>query len=137
MSCVIDNTNSIELRSDPSVFVAADGQPYNQKRDNRSRLLITKSRTACFTVNPEDFIRLELSFVNEVESVFVEPAPRRTGFHVFTIVNERDPEVRAKIYGHEQAIMDEFKNVEFDFRIIARRNRPLTDIITGLGNPTR
>ncbi len=80
-------------------------------------------------------IRLEMSLVPEVESVFVEPAPRKDGYHVFTIVNERNPDVRAKIYGREQAIMDEYKNLGFDFRIIARRNRDLADIITGLGAP--
>jgi hypothetical protein len=88
-----------------------------------------------FRINPEDLIRLEMSFVAEVESVFVESAPRRAGFHVFTIVNERNPDVRSQIYRREQAIMDEFKNLEFDFRIIARRNRDIKDIITGLGEP--
>jgi hypothetical protein len=67
--------------------------------------------------------------------VFVESAPRRDGFHVFTIVNERDPEVRTQIYRREQAIMDAYKNLEFDFRIIARRNRDLKDVVTGLGEP--
>jgi hypothetical protein len=88
-----------------------------------------------FSVNPEQLIGLEMSFVAEVESIFVEPAPRRTGFHVFTIVNEKDPSVRAQIYKREQAIMDEYKNLEFDFRIIARRNRELSDIISDLGEP--
>jgi hypothetical protein len=86
-------------------------------------------------INPEDLVRLEMSFVSEVESVFVEPAPRRTGFHVFTVVNERDPSVRAKIYAREQEIMDECKGTDFDFRIIARRNRDLKDVLTGLGDP--
>jgi hypothetical protein len=137
MVCVIDNSGSVDLRPNPCVFVSAtsDGKPINKKLDSDSRGVRTTGRSAVFTVNAEDLVRLEMSSVDEVESVFVEPAPRRAGFHVFTIINERNPDVRAKIYRCEQAIMDEYKNLEFDFRIIARRNRDLKDIITDLGAP--
>src|ERR1035437_356047 len=115
MVCVIDNSGSVELRPNPCLFVNAksDGQPINkkiEKVDSDSRALRATGRSARFTVNPEDLVRLQMSSVEEVESVFVEPAPRRTGFHVFTIVNERNPDVRAKIYRCEQSIMDEYKN---------------------------
>lgn len=136
MVCVIDNSGSVELKPNPCVFVNAksDGQPITKKLDSGSRMVHATGRSA-FTVNPEDLVRLQMSSVAEVESVFVERAPRRAGFHVFTVVNERNPQVRAKIYEREQAIMDEYKNLEFDFRIIARRNRDLKDIITDLGAP--
>lgn len=132
MVCLIDNMGSVELRPNPCVFLT-DGKPVNQKLD--SGALCIKGRSAVFTVSEEDLIRLQMASVPEVEAVFVEAAPRRTGFHVFTIVNERNPEIRAKIYKREQAIMDQHKNLEFDFRIIARRNRDLAELVTGLGEP--
>ena len=137
MVCLIDNSGSVELRPNPCVFVNAksDGEPVTKKLDSDSGSLFIKGRSAVFTVNAEDLVRLQMSSIKEVEAVYVEPAPRRTGFHVFTIVNERNAEVRAKIYEREQAIMDEYKYLEFDFRIIARRNRDLTDLVSGLGSP--
>jgi len=136
MVCLVDNSGVVELRPDPAVFITAesDGRPTSKKFDNYAGVCI-KGRSAVFTVNAQDFVRLKMSSLDEVESVFVEAAPRRSGFHVFTIVNERNPEVRGKIYEREQAIMDEYKNLEFDFRIIARRNRDLNELITGLGEP--
>jgi|ERR1700733_4355043 len=138
MSCATDHIyNVIEVRNDTamSFCVATDGKTYNQKRNTWSQWQTTKSSPAHFTVDPSDFIGLEMSLVDEVESVFAEPAPRKIGFHIFTVVNDRQPEIRAKIYAREQAIMDQFSNLEFDFRIVARRGRPLQDIISGLGDP--
>jgi hypothetical protein len=131
--CPITN-NSADFVLDASVCLNTPTPGEAQKRLRNDSQLRSQSYTK-FSINPEELIRLEMSFVADVESVFVEPAPRRAGFHVFTIVNERNPDVRAKIYKREQAIMDEFKNLEFDFRIIARRNRDLRDIVTGLGEP--
>jgi hypothetical protein len=113
----------------------SNGVPIARKFDSNSRGLFAKARPSALTVNPQDLICAEMAVVPQVESVFVESAPRRDGFHVFTIVNERDPEVRTQIYRREQAIMDAYKNLEFDFRIIARRNRDLKDVVTGLGEP--
>ena len=137
MVCVIDNRSSVEFRPNACGFINAksDGQPVSNKLGSDSGGMVIKGRSATFTINAEDLVRLSMSSVQEIEAVFVEPAPRRTGFHVFTIVNERNPEVRAKIYEREQAIMDQYKTLEFDFRIIARRNRDMTDLITGLGDP--
>jgi hypothetical protein len=134
MSCQITNGSAAYLSLDGVVCLNTPQPGQAQKRLRNDAQLRGQSYTK-FTINPEALIRLEMSFVAEVEAVFVERAPRRAGFHVFTIVNERNPDVRAQIYRREQAIMDEFKNVEFDFRIIARRNRDIKDIITGLGDP--
>jgi hypothetical protein len=134
MLCPITNNSAAYLSLDGVVCLNTPLPGEVQKRLRNDSQLRIQSYTK-FRINPEDLIRLEMSFVPEVESVFVEPAPRRGGFHVFTIVNERDPDVRARIYRREQAIMDEYKNMEFDFRIIARRNRDLKDIVSGLGEP--
>jgi hypothetical protein len=133
MLCPITNS-SADVVLDSSICLNIPSEVIAQKRLRNDSQLRAQSYTK-FRINPEELIRLEMSFVPEVESVFFEAAPRRTGYHVFTVVNERDPEVRAKIYKREQAIMDEYKNLEFDFRIIARRNRDLDDITTGLGAP--
>jgi len=132
MLCPITNESTAYLSLDGMVCLSSPGKI--QKKVHNDSQLRSQTYTK-FRVNPADLIRLEMSLVPEVESVFVEPAPRKDGYHVFTIVNERNPDVRAKIYGREQAIMDEYKNLGFDFRIIARRNRDLADIITGLGAP--
>lgn len=131
--CPVTN-NSTGFVLDGSVCLNTPSPGEAQKR-LRNDLQVRSQSHSKFSVNPEQLIGLEMSFVAEVESIFVEPAPRRTGFHVFTIVNEKDPSVRAQIYKREQAIMDEYKNLEFDFRIIARRNRELSDIISDLGEP--
>lgn len=71
----------------------------------------------------------------EVEKVFVE-WDRESGqaYHVITVINLRDPEVRAKVYAREQAIMDAFHNVDFSFRVISRMNRNLSEAVDNVGN---
>jgi len=83
-------------------------------------------------VNPEVFIGLELSLVPEVESVFVERGNGKE-LRVLSIVNERDPAIRATIYAREQAIIHAYPDLVFDFNIIARRNRDLKDVVTEAG----
>ena len=84
----------------------------------------------------EQYIANELSMVSEVESVFVEcDGDPGKGYSVITVINERDPNIREKIYAREQVIMDEFPKIDFSFSVISRMNRPLADIITPVGNP--
>lgn len=82
----------------------------------------------------EYFVGMEFSMVPEVESVFVE-SDKENGkaYHVISIINARDPEVRAKVYLREQAIMDEFPGVDFNFRVICRMNRNLSDVVNQVG----
>src|SRR5437868_5334861 len=105
MLCQITNGCSAYLSLDGAVCVNTPSPGEINKRLNNDAQLRGQSYTK-FRVNPEALIGLEMSFVPQVESVFVEPAPRKAGFHVFTIVNDRDPKVRAQIYQREQAIMD-------------------------------
>jgi hypothetical protein len=84
-----------------------------------------------FVMNPAQFIGWEFALVDEVERVYVQCEDRE--FQVSVIVNERDPQVRRKIYAREQALMDELPNADFDFHIIARGNRDLTDTLSDYG----
>ena len=88
------------------------------RSDNKLNLLIT----------PEDFIGLELSLIPQVERVFVSREENGKGFKVLTIVNDRDPELRTKIYMREQAIIEAWPNFDFDFHVTARMNRASEEI---------
>lgn len=85
-------------------------------------------------VRPEDFIWLELSIVAEVERVFVER--RGNAFQVMTIVNDRSPELRKRIFAREKAIIDEWSQYEFDFDILTRMNYDLKDLVTTYDKPS-
>jgi hypothetical protein len=81
-----------------------------------------------------DFIGFEMSFVPEVETVFLHRSEESArDMRVLVVVNNRDPKVRTEIYKREQAIMDELPLAEFDFHILARENRPLGEIVTDAG----
>ena len=82
----------------------------------------------------EDFIGYELIMIPEVEYVFVEKDVDES-YVVSTIVNERDFEVRSRIYDRELAIFDAHPGIEFEFNVISRRNRPLEQIITSNTKP--
>lgn len=80
------------------------------------------------------FIGHELTLISEVEHVFVnQEDDDGKVFRVTVIVDARDSKVRASIYQREQAIMDELKDFDFDFHIIAREGRPLEELITDAG----
>jgi hypothetical protein len=84
-------------------------------------------------INIEDFVGLELSLVHEVEQVFVQRQDNKKEFKVLTVVNERDPAVRTRIYAREREIIDNYPNFDFDFHIVARMNRDIQQIANGAG----
>ncbi|MGA3322940.1 MAG: hypothetical protein ABSF45_00570 [Terriglobia bacterium] len=82
----------------------------------------------------ETFIGLELSLVPQVETIFVRSdSETGKGYTVITVINERDPHVRALVYAREQAIMDEARGIEFSFRVVSRMNRDLSSLIDNVG----
>ncbi len=83
--------------------------------------------------NPDAFIGLELSLVPEVESVYVDLPQQSKTVRVITIINERNPAARERIYRREQAIMDAFQALDFDFRVIVRKNRDLAEVVDQVG----
>jgi hypothetical protein len=85
-------------------------------------------------VRPEDFIWLELSMVPEVERVFVER--RGEAFQVMTVVNDRSPELRRRIFAREKAVIDELQQYDFDFDILTRMNHSLEDLVSMCDKPS-
>ncbi|HVB98593.1 MAG TPA: hypothetical protein VNJ12_04580 [Candidatus Dormibacteraeota bacterium] len=85
-------------------------------------------------IRPEDFIWLELSIVPEVERVFVER--RGSAFQVMTVVNDRSPELRRRIFAREKAIIDDLSQYEFDFDLLTRMNCDLEDLVTTCDRPS-
>jgi hypothetical protein len=101
-----------------------------------------KNRLHWFDVEPssrflrsfDSFIGMELSIVPEVESVFVKSDNENgKGYTVLTVIDERDPTIRAKIYAREEAIMDAALGIDFSFRVVSRMGRDLRDVIDDAG----
>lgn len=75
----------------------------------------------------KEFLCMELSIVPEVEKVYAT----RQGdvMHIYTVVDKFDASVREKIYDREVEIIDEFSYLDFDFNVISRRGRKLSDVL--------
>ncbi len=133
MTCTIDNNSVIELMPDPSAFISATtkvGRSGSQEV-HPGRLLVNKQRPVSPAVNMgvEDFIHFQMSFIPEVEKVFVSRHNKGDVFRVLTIVNNRDRDLNRKIFAREEAIMDFYRHFRFDFHILARMNRDRNEII--------
>ncbi len=85
------------------------------------------------TKNPEAVIGLELSSVPEIELVFVDLVQKQKTVRVISVINERNADVRARIYAQEQSIMNEFPALDFSFRILTRMNRNLGEMVEPVG----
>lgn len=99
---------------------------------NKSMGLWT-NRDAKLLMNPETFVGLELSLVPQVEAVYVIRVGSAKELKVTSVTNERDADVRSKVYAREQAIIDAYPNLNFDFNVIARRNRDLDEVFNQTG----
>jgi hypothetical protein len=110
-------------------------------RDNTPKFLCqtggprvsARSAPTMLTMSTEAFVWFELSLVPEVEHIFIEREEDGKEFRVITVVNERDPQVRGKIYEREKAVIDAYPHLNFDFHISARMNRQLSDLAYGIG----
>lgn len=113
--------SAISTFSDAADEVAAnDGVRGSQKATKND--LGSLSGPHQFFVKPENFIWLELSLVREVESVFIQ----RDGnaFDVLIVVNDRDDELRNRIYDREAEIIDHLTEFDFSFRVLPRMGLP-------------
>jgi hypothetical protein len=83
----------------------------------------------------ETFIGFEMSLVPQVEAVIVERLDGVRSLRVTTVIDKRDPAVRAEVYAREKAIMDSpgFAGISFDFHVIARMGDHLEEIIGDIG----
>lgn len=77
----------------------------------------------------ETSIQMELSLVNEVEAVVIDRESDSV-YKVISVVNERDAGIREKVYRREEAIMEMYPFINFDFHVLARMNRKLEDVMT-------
>jgi hypothetical protein len=75
---------------------------------------------------------IELSLVKEVESIIIDRESDGE-FRIISVVNERDASLRDRIYAREEAIIEMYPGLKFDFHILARMNRKLEDVITKAG----
>jgi hypothetical protein len=114
----IDNRGSVTSVSSTGVRSAAKGM----------------SRPSISTVNvkPEDLIAFQMSLIPEVEQVYVS-RPNCGELHVLVIVNDRDRLLNRKIFAKENAIVDYYRHLRFDFHIVPRMNRNLSDVMAVRG----
>jgi len=97
--------------------------------ENRSQFRGTPN----FIFNPHVIIGMELSFVPEVDCVFANCEQSGKAFRVTTVINEINEAIETKIYEREEAIMDALPSSDFEFRILARHDRNVSDVITDGG----
>lgn len=97
---------------------------------------VKAQRSVAYSSRPifsvETCARIELSLVPEVEAVFIE-RDAEGEFRIISVVNERDAAVRERVYAREEAIMEAYPGLKFDFHVIARMNRSLSDVISKAG----
>jgi len=89
--------------------------------------------TPHYIFNPHVIIGMELSFVPEVDFVFANCEQSGKEFRVITVIDEINSAVENKIYEREEAIMDALPSADFEFRILARHNRDLSEVMTDGG----
>lgn len=129
MNCELTNSNCVAINIPPT-FVGVGNNLIEVKTSGQQH---AKTATPIFSV--ELCARIELSLVPEVERVFID----REGdgeFRVISVVNKRDAEVRDRVYDREEAIMQAYPGLNFDFHVIARMGRKLEDVITKAGKLT-
>jgi hypothetical protein len=132
MGYVLTN-DTVQLPS-TTVSVSSDGESEVVKWYNESQMRPIFRSEARWRV--EDYIGYELTMVPEVECVFVEQEAD-SSFAVYTVVNERDLDVRSKIYDREMEILESNPGINIEFNILSRRNRPLESIIRSKEKPYR
>ena len=79
-------------------------------------------------VRPEDHVWLELSLIREIEHIFVYPEDGL--YRVVTIVDGNDAALRDRIYDRELAVMDALPSYTFDFHVLPRLGRNLSELVS-------
>jgi len=80
----------------------------------------------------EDRLTEALKVINRVEGIYL--IPHGETLTVFTIIDNDDEETYDLIYDQERLLIRRFAGVHFDFNVIARRGRPISEIV-GASNP--
>jgi hypothetical protein len=117
-------TSNLFVRSDETL---ATGRRVQIRTDKLSANAIT----TVLGPNKRHFIAFLIACLPEVESVYT--MAQDDFLHVYTVVNAFDATVRKKIYEKELQIIDNFDKFDFDFNIISRGGRPLSEVINDPG----
>lgn len=72
--------------------------------------------------------------IDYVEAIYL--VPHGETLTVFTIIDNDNEETYDLIYDQERSLIRNFGGVHFDFNVIARRGRPVSDIV-GANKPVR
>jgi hypothetical protein len=89
---------------------------------------IVRSTQAAPTTTLAEYIGEKLADVSEVEAVY--GARDGNVLHIYTVVDAFDGAVRRKIYEKEAALIEHLlSDLAFDFNIISRRGRDLSEVI--------
>ncbi len=121
---------------DCSISMTTDMERSPTKKIKTGWLLseISVPRPAVSTVNlkPADFIAFQMSFLGgAVKSAFV--SREQDEYRVVIVVENRDLELNRKIFEHQRAIMQYYRQFRFDFYILPLMNRKLTDVMSPQG----
>jgi hypothetical protein len=74
----------------------------------------------------ENFVAQKLFAIPEVEYVFL--SLENDSIDIWTVINKLESEVRNKIYDVEYDILDILKIFQFDFHVICRNDRNVTEL---------
>ena len=74
----------------------------------------------------ENFVAEKMFAIPEVE--YVSLSLENDSIDVWTVINKLDTEVRKKIYDLEYDILDILKGLQFDFHVICRNDRNITEL---------
>jgi len=80
----------------------------------------------------EDRLTEAFKAISRVEGIYL--IPRGETLAVFTIIDNDDEETYDLIYDQERSLIRSFAGVHFDFNVIARRGRSISEIV-GANNP--
>jgi hypothetical protein len=80
----------------------------------------------------EDGLAEAFKATDRVEAIYL--VPHGETFSVFFIIDNDDEETYDLIYDRERSLIRNFGGVHFDFNVIARRGRPLSEI-AGANHP--
>ncbi len=129
-------TTGAVIEQPTGFFTITAAEESSEVRQTGSNAFLRKIKQSppvvSLNLKPEDYIAFQMSFVPEVENVFVS---RHEGevLHVLTVVNNRDRELNRRIFARERAIMDYYRQCRFDFHILPRMNRNLNDVMAPTG----
>lgn len=75
----------------------------------------------------EDDVAEAFEGMNRLEGVYVVPSGEI--LRVFTVIDDDDEATYDLIYDRERSLIRRYGGVHFDFNVIARRGRPIAEIV--------